>query len=366
MRKGSAVILLLMLLPQWTAANEFIQGTAPIKSLDVLEVGPEGILFIGDSQSAAVFAIDLKDTTPNPSTEALQVQNIDEKIAATLGTTAKDIRIRDLAVNTISQNAYLSVTRGQGNEAVQVLLRVDPAGALEVVALENVLYAVKDIANPVGQDAKDRRGRSLRRNAITDLAYAHGELYIAGLSNEEFSSTLRVVSFPFDAEETASSLEIYHAAHQKYETHSPIRTLMAYELDQVPHVLAAYTCTPLVTIPIEQVQDGVHLKGKTVGELGSGNRPLDMIAYKNQGKEFILLANSNRALMKIDPDHIVDQKEGLTEPVDERFGTAGVHFITTNQVGVQQLDDLNAGHVLVVQRMGDGALNLRALRKNRL
>jgi hypothetical protein len=88
----------------------------------------------------------------------------------------------------------------------------------------------KDLSNPVSAEAKDRRGRNMRAGAITDLAYADGKIYIAGLSNQEFASTLRVVSYPFEDSETASSLEFYHAAHKKYETHSPIRTLMTYTL----------------------------------------------------------------------------------------------------------------------------------------
>ena len=160
--------------------------------------------------------------------------------------------------------------------------------------------------------------------------------------------------------------DLYHAAHKKYETHSPIRTLMTYTLNNEPHVLAAYTCTPLVTFPISQLTNGSHVKGKTVGEFGSGNRPLDMIAYQTRGKEFILLANDRRALMKIDPAKIEMQKEGLTEPVEERFGTAGVDFINTNVIGIQQLDNLNANHVLVLQRLGNGALNLQSIQKRRL
>jgi hypothetical protein len=217
----------------------------------------------------------------------------------------------------------------------------------------------------VSAEKEDRRGRSLRHEAITDIAYVSSDVYIAGLSNEEFSSTLRVVAYPFDKKEAATSLEIFHAAHKKYETHSPIRTLLPYELQSVPHLLAAYTCTPLVTFPIDGLTDGAHVKGKTVAELGSGNRPLDMVAYERDGKEYILLANSNRTMMKIDPDDIA-AAAAITDPVDERYGTSGVEYIAIAQVGVQQLDNMNADNVLVLQRMGDGSLNLRSLKKARL
>lgn len=340
-------------------------GTPDIRSVGSLAFGPNGVLLIGDSVSGSIFAVDLDDRTPNGEAAGLEVTDIDEKLAAMLGTTAKRVRIHDLAVNPISQNTYLTVSRGRGEDAVNVLIRVTPSGDISDVPLTDVSFDVKTISSVVSPEKKNRRGRSLRAEAITDIAYVNGDVYIAGLSNEEFSSTLRVVSYPFDKKEAATSLEIFHAAHKKYETHSPIRTLLPYELQSVPHLLAAYTCTPLVTFTIDELTDGAHVKGKTVAELGSGNRPLDMLTYEMDGKEYILLANSNRTMMKIDPDDIATAT-AITDPITKRYGTAGVEYIAVAQVGVQQLDNLNADHVLVLQRMGNGSLNLRSLRKARL
>ena len=66
-----------------------------------------------------------------------------------------------------------------------------------------------------------------------------------------------------------------------------------------PHVLAAYTCTPLVKFPIDGIQAGTQIKGTTIAELGNRNRPLDMISYAKDGKDFVLLANSSRGIMKV-------------------------------------------------------------------
>lgn len=339
-------------------------GDPGIQSIGSLAFGPDGVLLIGDSISGSIVAVDLQDRAPNGEASELEVRDIDEKLASMLGTTARRVRINDLAVNPVSQNTYLSVTRG-GADGGNLLIRVTPAGDLTDVDLSNVAFDKKVINSVVSPEKKNRRGRSLRSEAITDIAYVDGVVYIAGLSNEEFASTLRRVSYPFDQKETATSLEIFHAAHKKYETHSPIRTLLPYELESVPHLLAAYTCTPLVTFTMDELTDGAHVKGKTVAELGSGNRPLDMVTYEKDGKDYILLANSNRTLMKIDPRDIA-KAPAITEPTTERYATDGVEYIAVAQVGVQQLDNLNADHVLVLQRMGNGALNLRSLRKARL
>ncbi len=53
-------------------------------------------------------------------------------------------------------------------------------------------------------------------------------LYAETLANEEFSSQLRVVPFPFTAVDKGTSVEIYHGSHGKYETKSPIRTFAVF------------------------------------------------------------------------------------------------------------------------------------------
>src|SRR5437868_4557872 len=88
-------------------------GTPDLKSVGPLAFGPDGILFIGDTAGAAIFAIDTGDRTPSPS-GPFKVQNVDEKIAAMLGTEAKQISLNAMAVNPASGRAYLSVSRGRG------------------------------------------------------------------------------------------------------------------------------------------------------------------------------------------------------------------------------------------------------------
>jgi hypothetical protein len=143
MKKAYLVALSLLFVTATAGAKGFMQGKPDIKALGSLAFADNGVLFVGDAQTAAIFAIDLGDVTPNTGTEALQVQDIDMKIADMLGTNPRGVRINDLAVNPISQNAYLSVTRGRGNEASNVLLRVTPDGNIEAVSLDDVKYAKK-------------------------------------------------------------------------------------------------------------------------------------------------------------------------------------------------------------------------------
>lgn len=357
----------------------FMNGSPEIKSMSALAFGPEGILFISDSKSAAVFAIELDDKAPNASKEKLEVKNIESKIASLLGTTADEIVIHDLAVNPISQNTYISVSRGRTNwtsawqlpndlEDARILLKINGAGEFEEVSLENISYSMAAIPDPASSEKEHRwkKGVTLRVDTVTDMVYNDGKVYVAGLSNEEFASTLRVIPFPFNDSVTSTSLEIYHAAHGKYETHAPVRTFLPYTFDNKPHLLASYLCTPLVTFPEDALKNGAHLKGKTVAELGYGNYPLDMVTYQKEGKEYILIANTRRALMRIDPADI-EKQESITTPIsDEGPFTSGVPFTQFPSSGIQQLDNLNEYYVLVLQRMPSGTLDLVSLSTKRL
>jgi hypothetical protein len=185
-------------------------------------------------------------------------------------------------------------------------------------------------------------------------------------SNEEFSSAFHAISFPFKEEQKLATLEIYHASHGRYETYSPIKTFMPYQIDGKDYLIASYTCTPLVLFPMSEVQPGKHVKGMTVAELGNRNTPLDIISYEKDGKSFLLLANTSRALMRIDPEKIAEFEDYLTEPVPDDEGTAGIHFISLPYVNVQQLDKLSNSQVVLLQRMPNGDLNLHTPDTRRL
>src|SRR5438132_13238334 len=82
------------------------KGTPDLKSIGVLAFAPDGVLFVGDPQGAAIFAIDTGDKTAG-ATGTFKVEGLDGKIASLLGIDAKKLLINDLAVNPASGNAYL-------------------------------------------------------------------------------------------------------------------------------------------------------------------------------------------------------------------------------------------------------------------
>src|SRR3954466_8058849 len=198
-----------------------------------------------------------------------------------------------------------------------------------------------------------------RMESITDVAYLDDKVLVAGLSNEEFSSTLRTIPFPFAEVKNGAQVEIYHGAHGKFETRAPIRTFVPFNVGNEPQLIAAYTCTPLVQLPLKDLTAGAKVKGKTVAELGNMNRPLDMIVYQKDGKDYLLLANSARGVMKIDADAI-EKADSIDAPVHDG-ATKGLHFETLKDwTGVEHLDKLDDGHAVVLRRGADKSLALES------
>jgi hypothetical protein len=330
-------------------------GSVELKSSGPLTFGPEGILFIGDPQGAAVYAVATGDTSGDAAGAKINVEGINAKAAAALGVTAADVLINDVVANPASGNVYLSVSRGRGPEAAIAILKVDGKGALSEVSLKSIPSAKAELPSAPAPGGEGRANR--RAESITDLEYRDGKLIVAGLSAEEFASSLRTLDFPFAEKAAVTSVEIFHGAHGRVETASPVRTFATFEIAKTPHVLAAYTCTPLVKFPLDDLKPGTKVTGVTIAELGNRNRPLDMFVYNKDGKDYILMANSARGVMKITTEG-ASRGDGIKEKIN---GTAGQTYETLSDLtGVEQLDRLSATSAVILAREGD-SLNLRTI-----
>ncbi len=332
---------------------------ADMQSVGALEFGPGDTLFVADSRGAAVYAVETGLPDESPDGEMEGVQDLDAKLAAMLGVDVRELFIKDLAVHRPSGTTVLSILRGSGDSLTPVLMTVSRGGEIAELTLEGKKVSKLDIGNAPDPDAMMGGRRKARSYTVTDLEFIDGKLYIAGLSNEEFASTLRRAAYPFDGKVETTGLEIYHGAHGKYETHAPIFTFMQYELNGKPHVVASYLCTPLVTFPVERLTDGSKLRGKTIAELGWGNIPLDMVPYEHEGERYVLISNTNRGTMKIKASDIEawNAKEGIASEVTETV--RGVPYIGSPLGLVVQIAEYDEQSIMVLFRNPEnGALIL--------
>ena len=321
---------------------------AALQSIGPLAFGPNEVLFAADTQGATIYAFELGTAAERGAAGTKDVQGIDQKIAALLGTDAAAVTITDLAVHPRTKNSFIAVMRGQGVDAKPALVRVDGDGKLEPIALDLLKHTKAALPNAPAQPTGQVR-RNPRADSVTDMAFVNGKLIVAGLSNEEFASKLRTIAYPFSTVEPGTSVEIYHGNHGALETRSPVYTFVPYTVNNAPHLIAGYLCTPLVKFPMSALSGTEKVVGTTIAELGAGNRPLDMIVYKKDGREYLLMSNTNRGVMKIPTAEF-----GSAKPITARVGgTAGVPYETiATMTGVMQMDLLDAQRTIVIARDG--------------
>jgi hypothetical protein len=340
-----------------------VLGKPEIKSVGAITIGPDGILFVADTKGAAIFALDIKDNLKDTVSTAIEVRNVDKALAEYLGVAVDELKIHDMVVHPASQNIYLTLSVGKSVDAKPVIIRVNRAKELSEVKLDNVWYAKSDINNAPSEDEKTSWGAPKRPMAITDLSFFDGTLYVAGLSNEQFASRLRRLSFPFKGNQTDNSVEVFHTSHDRFETNAPIETLLPVTLNNQPFVLAGYGCAPLAKFSVTELNTSKHVKGQTLAELGGGSRPLDMILYKRKGEDHVLIANSNRSVYKMKLSDLA-KSQPLTKAVDDVYVSDGTPYVATGFVGVMHIDNLNKNFVAAIQRdIQSGALNLVSLPK---
>lgn len=322
-------------------------GPVKLKSAGPLSFGPSGVLFVGDAKAAKVYAINTDDKEGS-AVSTYDVDDLAGKVAAAYG--ADEATIVDLAVNPETGNAFLSVAAG----GTFGIAKVTPNGKVTVLNLDKIPNASVALANaPEDKLSQGRRPRNPRDSSITDVAYTAGRVLVAGLAAGDSPSAVREFDFPFNESAAGIRVEIFHAAHGRSEDYAPIQTFVPFNIGGEASLLAGYTCTPLVKIPIAKLESETKVTGTTVAELGNRNRPLDMIVYNKDGKDYVLMANSARGVMKISTDRLAENT-GLTERVSGG-GVAGQSYETVDAwEGIVQLDKLDDKHALVVAQSDTG------------
>jgi hypothetical protein len=258
------------------------KGNPALQSVGPLSFGPGGLLLIAEPGAAAIVAVETGDTAAQPKA-AGPLDDVTALLASALKAAPPQVQIVDMAVNPASGRVYFSV-RDQAAKSVAIVT-VDSAGnaaALDFAALPHVRVALpKSEAGPI-------------RN-ISDLAFAGDRVLVTGQSNEEFSSKIFSIPLPLGAASTGSiySAETYHVAHRRWETKAPIQSFVPYDDHGKMCVVGAFACTPIAKFSVADIASGANIRGTSVVELGSGNRPLDIFAYHKGGRGWIV-TNTNR------------------------------------------------------------------------
>ena len=341
-------------------------SAADIKSISRLSVGPKNVLFVADWKTARVHAIALPEAAPKPAGTTFNIFDLEALLSKQVG--GAKITVEDMVARPGTAEVYIAISYGAAKEpALFVVTNDHKARRVDLKAAKSTSMALRDAPTT---DYKFWRDAPERSFTVTDMKWREGELFIAGLSNQDFASTLRRVKFPFDSQQSITSVEIYHTGHNLIETRAPIRAMSFATWGGKPYLVAAYTCTPIVTIPLDELKDGAHIRGKTIAELGYGNTPAGLIAYTktDQGKteDLLMLVNFGRGASVIPVSQVqaASARPGIETPVP--FGQiAGLDAMPAPLVGAMRIDNLDDKSFIVVRRqLEKDALQLVSISKD--
>lgn len=293
-------------------------SAGPVRSVGTMTFVDTQTLVVADWRGDELHALRLAPVT-RAAPGAFNLKNVSTPIARALHTSPDTLRFKSMAFRPGAELAYISISVERGGAApIPALVSVDSAGKVSVVDLAKTPRTSVTVSNPPSADKRVWRDIPEASFTVTDMVFREGKLYVAGLSSATFASTLRVYDFPFTGNAASvTSVEMYHAVHNQVETRAPIRKMAIIDLNGEPTLLAAYTCTPLVTIPLKDLKDGAHIVGKTIAELGWGSNPVDMVTFDAGHGPMVLLTNSHKSadLMSVSDIAEAAAKPGISAPI---------------------------------------------------
>jgi len=326
-------------------------SAAEIKSISRLAAGPGNVLFVADWKAARVHAINLPQVAQKPAGAAFNILDLEALLSRQVG--GARITVEDMVVRPGTAEVYVAVSYGAAKTPALIVVTSDhKARRVDFKAVKSTSTPLRDAPT---SNYKFWRETPERSFTVTDMKWRDGELFIAGLSNQEFASTLRRLKYPFESQQSITSVEIYHTGHNQVETRAPIRAMSFATLGGKPYLVAAYNCTPIALIALDELKDGAHIRGKTIAELGYGNTPAGLISYTttNQGKtqDFLMLVNFERGANSIPVSELelASARPGIEKIVP--YGQiAGLDVMSAPMAGTMRLDNLDEQSFVVVRR----------------
>jgi hypothetical protein len=336
----------------------FIIGNPNLKSIRALDFGPNNLLFIGDNEAMRIVVIEIDQSKKNTS-NLYDVISIREKIAKQMGVVKNEIKIEDIAVHPLNKSIFFGVTRTVQNKKQAALFVLTDDGLREF-SFDKVKYSQKSLNDAPSKNAKIFGNYPKRRWTITDLHFVNNEVVVSGLSNEEFSSSLRRISYPFSNHSTTTSLQVYHVTHKANETHAPVNSFTPIKSNNQWHLIAGYSCTPLVSFSWDKLNGKNKLVGKTIAELGAGNIPTGIISYNYKGKNHLVIGNHRHSLIRFSSKDLIN-----TEEIKYPSKLIGAKRVTTKVGSVTGIVDYDSEHFLVIITDKDkNKVNLKVISKD--
>jgi hypothetical protein len=160
---------------------------------------------------------------------------------------------------------------------------------------------------------------------------------------------------------------MYHPVHNQLETRAPIRRMVIATLNGELSLVAAFTCSPLVTIPLKDLKDGAHIAAKTIAEFGWGSAPVGMVMFDGGQGPVVLLTHSHKSadLMSVADIATAATRPGLSTPIKwPSEPLLGLKSTYVPIAGIARISDQDKDFLVALRRNeASGAMELVSMRK---
>ena len=175
-------------------------SAADIRSISRLAAGPENVLFVADWKAARVHAIALPPAAQVPAGTAFNILDLEPLLSREVG--GAKVTVEDMVVRPGTAQVYVAVSYGAAKTPALIMVTSDRvARRVDLKAAKATSTALRDAPTSDYKFWKDTPERSF---TVTDMKWRDGELFVAGLSNQDFASTLRRVRYPFDSRQSVT------------------------------------------------------------------------------------------------------------------------------------------------------------------
>ena len=206
---------------------------ANVSSISRIEFGPDSVLFVADWKASRVEAIQL----PSALSATASPYNIDDLtvlLSKAVGGAA--VQIADMKVRPGTGLVYVAYEFGQ--YGTPALAEITSQGSVRNIDLNSARATEVTLKNATTANVAFSGKIPERSMTVTDMKWNGSELFVAGLSNRSFTSSLWRVRYPFDGSSSLTSVEIYHTAHNQIETRAPIRAMAFANLNGASYLVA--------------------------------------------------------------------------------------------------------------------------------
>ena len=169
-------------------------SAADIKSISRLAAGPGNVLFVADWKAARVHAITLPGAPQRPTGTAFNILDLETLLSKQVG--GAKVTVEDMVVRPGTAEVYVAISYGAAKTPALIAVTNDrKARRVDLKAAKSTSIALRDAPTSNYKFWSETPERSF---TVTDMKWRDGEIFIAGLSNQDFASTLRRVNYPFD------------------------------------------------------------------------------------------------------------------------------------------------------------------------